>query len=111
VREELAKLGDLTADFDFSQPPLRPVLLPVQPLTDLFAPAPRPRRGVRVPGIGLVPPYGLRAAARALAMTPRQLRRELASGKTLAQIAREHGHTYAQVRRAIVRRLRGQIVP
>ncbi|HLX34978.1 MAG TPA: alkaline phosphatase family protein [Candidatus Limnocylindrales bacterium] len=35
VRENAAGLGDLTADFDFSQPPRPPVVLPVQPLTDL----------------------------------------------------------------------------
>jgi phospholipase C len=107
VREELAKLGDLTADFDFSQPPLAPALLPLQPETDLLAAT--PRRGIPLRGIGLVPPYGIRAAARVLGMKPRQLRRQLASGRTLAQIAREHGRTYAQVRRAILKRLRGQI--
>jgi phospholipase C len=35
VRETAPQLGDLTADFDFSQPPRPPVLLPVHPVTDL----------------------------------------------------------------------------
>jgi phospholipase C len=39
VREASPLLGDLTADFDFSQPPRAPVILPVCPATDL-TPAP-----------------------------------------------------------------------
>jgi phospholipase C len=35
VRESSPLLGDLTADFDFSQPPRPPVILPVCPATDL----------------------------------------------------------------------------
>ncbi len=35
VRENAAILGDLTADFDFSQPPRPPLLLPVHPKTTL----------------------------------------------------------------------------
>jgi phospholipase C len=35
VRESAAGLGDLTADFDFSQPARPPVVLPVDPVTDL----------------------------------------------------------------------------
>ena len=35
VRENAPGLGDLTADFDFSQPPRQPVVLPVHPVTDL----------------------------------------------------------------------------
>ncbi len=38
VRENAPQLGDLTADFDFSQRPLRPTPLPVHPRTDLVAP-------------------------------------------------------------------------
>ncbi len=40
VRESASILGDLTADFDFSQPPRPPELLPVCPTTDL-TPAPK----------------------------------------------------------------------
>ena len=39
VRENSPLLGDLTADFDFNQPPRAPVLLPVCPATD-FVPQP-----------------------------------------------------------------------
>ncbi|HYK95622.1 MAG TPA: alkaline phosphatase family protein [Candidatus Dormibacteraeota bacterium] len=35
VRESAAGLGDLAADFDFSEPPRPPVVLPVDPITDL----------------------------------------------------------------------------
>ena len=35
VRESSPLLGNLTADFDFSQPPRPPVILPVCPTTDL----------------------------------------------------------------------------
>ncbi|MCU1372979.1 MAG: hypothetical protein JWO68_265 [Actinomycetia bacterium] len=35
VREDAAILGDLTNDFDFTQAPRRPLLLPVHPKTDL----------------------------------------------------------------------------
>jgi phospholipase C len=35
VRENLAKTGDLTADFDFTQTPRPPLILPVHPATDL----------------------------------------------------------------------------
>ena len=35
VRENVKILGNLTADFNFSQPPRLPVILPVNPATDL----------------------------------------------------------------------------
>jgi phospholipase C len=35
VRENAAQLGNLTADFDFNQPPARPVVLSTTPPTDL----------------------------------------------------------------------------
>ena len=37
VRENAPQLGDLSADFDFSQPPRPPILLPPEPRTDLVA--------------------------------------------------------------------------
>jgi phospholipase C len=40
VREDNPILGDLTSDFDFSQPPRPPTILPVCPATDL-TPAPK----------------------------------------------------------------------
>ncbi|MGA2925802.1 MAG: alkaline phosphatase family protein, partial [Solirubrobacteraceae bacterium] len=46
VREDASILGDLTADFDFSQAPRAPVILPVDPVTDLIPPH---GTGVRLP--------------------------------------------------------------
>jgi phospholipase C len=39
VRENVPQLGNLASDFDFSQPPRPPLLLPVHPQTDLVEPA------------------------------------------------------------------------
>src|SRR3989442_5798149 len=36
VRENVAILGDLAADFDFTQPPRPPLILPVHPRTTLI---------------------------------------------------------------------------
>jgi len=36
VRENASQLGNLTKDFNFSQRPRKPVLLPVHPKTDLI---------------------------------------------------------------------------
>jgi phospholipase C len=41
VRENAAQLGDLTADFDFNQPPRPPLLLPVHPKTTLTSATPQ----------------------------------------------------------------------
>jgi phospholipase C len=101
VREALPQLGDLTADFDFLQAPRAPTLLPVQPATDLLGPPPRALGAASVS----LPPYLLRAVARTLGVSPRRLRRELASGKSLRRIARQHGKSYAQVKEAILARL------
>ncbi len=65
VREDVSQLGDLSSEFDFSQKPRPPMLLPVNPATDLIMPGSagqsRVRRGLRrlVPGgrlNGLGPP-------------------------------------------------------
>jgi phospholipase C len=39
VRENAPKLGDLTKDFNFSQTPRKPLILPVHPKTDLEGPS------------------------------------------------------------------------
>jgi phospholipase C len=39
VRESMAQLGNLIKDFDFTQKPRKPVLLPTNPVTTLVAPA------------------------------------------------------------------------
>jgi len=51
VRENVAILGDLTNDFDFSQTPRPPVVLPVHPATTLTASTPfSPSAPTAVPG-------------------------------------------------------------
>jgi phospholipase C len=105
VREDAPQLGDLAADFDFSQPPRAPVILPLHPQTDLIAPS---------PGLAAAHPTGLSssvldAAAAYLKLTPRQLRAELASGKSLREIARARGTTLARLRRAVESRIRKQV--
>jgi hypothetical protein len=81
------------------------MLLPLHPVTDLLPPATTPLRSVRAKGVGVLPPYAIRAAARALGISPQVLRRRLAAGQTLRQIARLRGRTYKHVTRAIVARL------
>ena len=112
VREDAPQLGDLTADFDFSQSPLAPVILSVHPHTDLIEPAQLPRRarGSGVRGVRGLTPFEVAAAARYLGLAPARLRSELASGLTLRQIALEHGRTLAEVRRA-VRAAERQVTP
>jgi phospholipase C len=103
VREDAPQLGDLTADFDFNQAPLAPVILPLHPQTDLIEPAqlPRQARGSGIRGARGLTPFEVAAAARYLGLTPARLQSKLASGRTLREIAREHGHTLAEVRRAV----------
>jgi phospholipase C len=100
VREDSPILGDLTADFDFNQAPRAPLILPVDPTTDLIPPAQLPRRARTATLAGLTPAE-LRAAARYLGMRPARLRAELRSGETVREIARAHGTTVAAVRRAV----------
>src|SRR5690242_9928435 len=40
VREDVPELGDLKKDFDFDDPPRRPLILPEHPQTDLIPPQP-----------------------------------------------------------------------
>jgi phospholipase C len=107
VREDVVRLGDLANDFDFSQAPRPPMLLPVNPATDLIAPPALPRLpGVaRAARVGALRARLLRRAAAYLGMTPAQLRTELASGMTLRLIAREHGTTLRALRRAMLRQI------
>jgi phospholipase C len=115
VRENAPQLGDLTADFDFNQSPRPPQILPVQPPTDLIAPARiarAPRTGRR--GLGLAPSGALRTfelgvVAQSLGITTGQLRQQLASGQTLGQIARAHGVTLASLRQAVIAAVRAQV--
>ena len=118
VREDEPELGDLQHDFDFNQAPRPPVILPVQPQTDLIEPgqtgsgsttsrARTPRRAL--PGVKGLRPFELAAAARYLVMTPAQLRKDLAAGETLREIARAHGRTLAGVNRAVLNAVRAEL--
>jgi phospholipase C len=49
VRESAPQLGDLTADFNFNQPPRPPFLLPLHPVTDFTEPAKPPQFGGGTP--------------------------------------------------------------
>jgi phospholipase C len=96
VRENAPQLGDLASEFDFAQTPLAPVLLPIDPRTDLVKP----------PAAPVLPTAALRtaaikAAAAYLGLPATQLRAQLASGETLRQVARAHGRTLAELRRAV----------
>jgi phospholipase C len=114
VREDAAVLGDLQNDFDFNQTPLAPVILPVRPQTDLIRPTATGARRARtarraLPGVNGLRPFEIAAAARYLVMTPAELRRELASGKSLREIARERGRTVAGVRGAVLAAVRAEL--
>jgi phospholipase C len=108
VREDVPQLGNLLADFDFSQPPRPPVILPLRPRTDLIEPLPfafsRASGGI---GLALRGP-ALRDAAAFLGITPQELRGELRGGLTLGQIARLYGKSLRRLRRVVARELRSQ---
>ena len=111
VREDAPQLGNIAQDFDFSQPPLAPVILSVKPHTDLITPsvgAVTAARSLR----GAIRRRALvrNAVAAYLGITPAQLRVQLASGKTLRQIARAYGRTLAGLRRAVVQRVRERLI-
>ena len=113
VREDAPQLGDIALDFNFSQPPRAPVLLPLHPRSDLIAPPPV-RSGELGPLAGLRPlagvrPVVVRAIAEYLGMTGPELRAELRSGLTLGQIARVHGTTLRRLRRAVLDELRSEL--
>jgi phospholipase C len=100
VREDEPELGDLTADFDFDQAPLAPLILSVRPQTDLIEPVAPALRGRAATASGLTPAE-LRAAAAYLGIRPARLRAELRAGRSMRQIARENGTTVAAVRAAV----------
>ncbi|HTP19819.1 MAG TPA: alkaline phosphatase family protein [Solirubrobacteraceae bacterium] len=118
VREDEPELGDLQNDFDFNQTPLAPVILPVQPQTDLIKPGSagsgsagsRARAPARaLPGVKGLRPFELAAAARYLGMSTAELRRELAAGETVRQIARARGRTLTGVRQAVLAAVRAEL--
>jgi phospholipase C len=97
VRENASQLGNLAADFSFSQAPRAPVILPLHPATDLIKP----------PGDAIISRATklrvevIRAVAAMIGVSPRQLRTRLAAGRTLRQVARQHGVTLGELRLAI----------
>jgi phospholipase C len=115
VRENASQLGDLTADFDFNQQPLAPVILPVRPPTDLIAPAHAARgpgaagRALALPGGGPLRAFELRIVARRLGITQATLRNDIARGESLSRIARAHGVTVPELRRAVLRAVDAQV--
>jgi phospholipase C len=114
VREDAPQLGDLQNDFDFNQTPLAPVLLPVQPRTDLIEPLRSNHRGPAarsssVPELNGLRPFEIAGAERYLRMTPAALRRQLAAGETLRRIARSHGRTVAEVLQAVLPAIRAEL--
>ena len=105
VRENAPRLSDVAQEFDFSQAPRPPLILPVAPRTDLISPRPTVSQGRPGPVRRLV----IRAISRYLGITPGRLRAALASGLTLRQVVRARGKTLAGVRRAVDRELHAQV--
>jgi phospholipase C len=109
VREDAPQLGDLAKDFDFSQAPLAPLILPVRPKTDLIEPRRELARAAQRT-LGALTPFVIRTTTSYLGISARQLRDEVNQGLTLREIAREHGKTLRGLRRAILARLRRLLV-
>jgi phospholipase C len=107
VRETAPQLAEISRDFDFSQPPRAPMILPVRPRTDLIAPP--AGTVVRRGATGGLRPLVIGAAAAYLGITPARLRAELASGSTLRQLARAEGGTLAALRRAVQAQVQAQV--
>ena len=105
VREDAPQLANIAHDFDFSQPPRPPMILPVKPHTDLLAPRPVVANAPPGPIRRLV----IRAISRYLGIRQARLRLMLSSGVTLQQLTRRRGKTIAGVKRAVNRELRAQV--
>ena len=100
VRESLPQLGDLTNDFDFTQAPRSPLLLPIDPKTDLIIPS----GPVPVPYLGGILPYSkavIDATARYLGLTPAQVDALLRTGATPAQLAARRHKSVKALRRRL----------
>jgi phospholipase C len=109
VREDDPILGNLVSDFDFSQPARPPVILNVNPVTDLIPPTTAP------PGLGSalrtrpLSTFIIRAAAKYLGVPPKRLRAQLSAGVSLRQIARLHGTSFRLLRQAVLAQLDEQV--
>jgi phospholipase C len=109
VRESSPVLGDLASEFDFTQPPRPPLILPVHPHTDLI----EPHGGTLSFGpVGVLAykPAVLSAAAKYLGISVPALQHELASGLTLRQLARREHRSLSGLR-LLLRRLRAELGP
>jgi phospholipase C len=109
VRENAAQLGDLTSEFNFSQPPLPPVLLPVSPHTDLIGPSTSIGSERRALLAGALRGVVLQVVAGYLGISPARLRAELAAGVSLRQLARERGVSLSGLRRVVRASLGAQV--
>jgi hypothetical protein len=96
VRENLPQLGNLITDFDFSQSPRPPVILPVTPRTDLIHRAARAVRPPRATNFVLI------ELANFLATTPEHLLAELENGEPAARIASESETTVKGLEQAVI---------
>ncbi|MFL5823507.1 MAG: alkaline phosphatase family protein [Solirubrobacteraceae bacterium] len=100
VRENAPQLGNLASDFDFTQSPRAPVLLPLRPRSDLInPPSPRAQAIARVrQALGAL---RIRVLSAYLGISPAQLLAQLAAGVPLRRIAHAHGRTLVGVRRLL----------
>jgi phospholipase C len=105
VRENAPQLADIAQEFDFSQPPRAPEILPISPRTDLIEPRPSVAQTAPAPVRRVV----IGAIARYLGIRQVELRAALASGLTLREVVRSHGKTLAGLRRTIQRELHEQV--
>jgi phospholipase C len=100
IRENASILGNLMSAFDFSAPPRPPVLLPLDPHTDLISP---PAAGAPTTAGGHQALIGrdLQVVAVYLGITPKRLLALLGTGVPLARIAQAHGRTLAGIQRLL----------
>jgi phospholipase C len=114
VRENLPQLGNLVSDFNFSQPPRAPVLLPLHPQTDLIAPNPTMLTPMPRAATGLLRKYVVRLVARYVGVPPAIVRAELNAGLSLRQIIRLSGRSPGPLMRRLATLLQpgaGQLQP
>ena len=92
VRENEPALGNLLSDFDFSEAPRPPMLLPLHPKTDLISPAAQ-RAGAAARLKQLVGARGVRALAAYLGISPAQFVALVSRRVPLRKIAQAHGRS------------------
>jgi hypothetical protein len=95
VRESSPLLGDLANDFDFSQAPRPPMILPVHPRTDLIEPSPSLLQSFGPIGVVVYKPVVIKSFAAYLGIKVPELRRELSNGFTLGELARRYHRSVA----------------